>query len=93
MSKTTKKSNTNNNGEKKTKDDVIELEGVVTDILRSDIKIQLSNGHIITGYLSGKLRVHSIKILIGDKVKVEMSPYDLTKGRIVWREKNKEVQG
>jgi translation initiation factor IF-1 len=83
--------NNNNNGnyEKKSKkDDVIELEGVVIDILRSDIKIQLTNGHIITGYLSGKLRVHSIKILIGDKVKVEMSPYDLTKGRIVWREKN-----
>ena len=70
------------------KEDVIEFEGVVVDIARNDIKIQLSNGHIITGYLAGKLRVHSIKILIGDKVKVEMSPYDLTTGRIVWRDKN-----
>ena len=70
------------------KEDVIELEGVVVDISRNDIKIELSIGHIITGYLAGKLRVHSIKILIGDKVKVEMSPYDLTKGRIVWRDKN-----
>lgn len=70
------------------KEDVLEFEGVVVDIARNDIKIQLQNGHIITGYLAGKLRVHSIKILIGDKVKVEMSPYDLTKGRIVWRDKN-----
>lgn len=70
------------------KEDIIEFEGVVVDIARNDIKIELSNGHIITGYLAGKLRVHSIKILIGDKVKVHMSPYDLTKGRIVWRDKN-----
>jgi translation initiation factor IF-1 len=77
-----------NTERKSKKDDAIEFEGIVTDISRSDIKIQLNNGHIITGYLAGKLRVHSIKILIGDKVKVEMSPYDLTKGRIVWREKN-----
>ena len=59
------------------KDDFLELEGVVVDILRDDIKIQLQNGHIITGYLAGKLRINNIRILIGDKVKVEMSPYDL----------------
>jgi len=72
------------------KDDVIELEGVVVDIARNDIKIELNtvNKPIITGYLAGKLRVHSIKIMVGDKVRVEMSPYDLTKGRIVWRDKN-----
>ena len=69
------------------KEDLIELEGVVVDIARNDIKVQLGNGHIITGYLAGKLRVHSIKILIGDKVKVKMSPYDLTKGRITYRHK------
>ena len=70
------------------KDDFLELEGVVVDILRDDIKIQLQNGHIITGYIAGKLRINNIRILIGDKVKVEMSPYDLTRGRITWRAKN-----
>ena len=70
------------------KDDFLELEGVVVDILRDDIKIQLQNGHIITGHLAGKLRINNIRILIGDKVKVEMSPYDLTRGRITWRAKN-----
>ena len=69
------------------KDDFLELEGVVVDILRDDIKIQLQNGHIITGYLAGKLRINNIRILIGDKVKVEISPYDLTRGRITWRSK------
>lgn len=77
-----------NNVKTDEKEDVIELEGTVVDIARNDIKIELMNGHIITGYLAGKLRVHSIKILIGDKVRVQMSPYDLTKGRIVWRDKN-----
>ena len=70
------------------KDDFLELEGVVVDILRDDIKIELQIGHIITGYLAGKLRINNIRILIGDKVKVEMSPYDLTRGRITWRAKN-----
>ncbi len=70
------------------KDDCLELEGKVVDILRDDIKIELSNGHIITGYLAGKLRINNIRVLIGDKVRVEMSPYDLTRGRITWRDKN-----
>ena len=70
------------------KDDCLELEGKVVDILRDDIKIELSNGHIITGYLAGKLRINNIRVLIGDKVRVEMSPYDLSKGRIIWRGKN-----
>ncbi len=70
------------------KNDCLELEGKVVDILRDDIKIELSNGHIITGYLAGKLRINNIRVLIGDKVRVEMSPYDLTRGRITWRDKN-----
>lgn len=70
------------------KEDCLELEGIVTDIQRDDIKIQLSNGVVITGYLAGKLRINNIRILVGDKVKVEMSPYDLTRGRITWRAKN-----
>ena len=70
------------------KDDVIEAEGVVVEVLpNANFKVKLSNGHIITAYISGKLRMHYIKILAGDTVKIEMSPYDLTKGRITWRGK------
>ena len=50
-------------------------------------KVQIMNNHIITAHISGKLRMNSIRILVGDKVKIEMSPYDLTKGRIIWRDK------
>ncbi len=71
------------------KDDVIEIEGVVIEVLpNTRFKVKIVNGHVITCFISGKLRVHNIKILEGDKVKVEMSPYDLTKGRIIWRDKN-----
>lgn len=71
------------------KSDVIEVEGVVEETLpNTTFKVKLSNGHVITAYISGKLRMHKIKILPGDGVTVEMSPYDLTKGRIVWRSKN-----
>ena len=70
------------------KDDVIEVEGVVVEALRNaEFKVRLTNNHEITAYVSGKLRIHSIRILPGDAVKLEMSPYDLTKGRIVWRSK------
>ncbi len=70
------------------KDDVIEVEGVVVEALRNaEFRVRLSNNHEITAYVSGKLRIHSIRILPGDAVKLEMSPYDLTKGRIVWRTK------
>ena len=70
------------------KDDVIEAEGVVTETLRNaEFMVQLSNGHVIKAHISGKLRMHYIKIMPGDGVKVEMSPYDLTKGRITWRSK------
>ncbi|MEG1499744.1 MAG: translation initiation factor IF-1 [Clostridia bacterium] len=71
------------------KEDVIEFDGLVTEVLpNTTFLVKLSNGHIITSYISGKLRMHYIKILAGDKVKVEMSPYDLSKGRITWRDKN-----
>ena len=71
------------------KEDVIETEGVIVEALPNAMfKVKLSNGHVITAYISGKLRMHFIKIIPGDSVKLEMSPYDLTKGRIVWRSKN-----
>ena len=71
------------------KDDVIEFEGVVEAVWpNTTFKVRLSNGHVITAYISGRLRMNYIKILEGDKVKIEMSPYDLTKGRIIWRAKN-----
>ena len=70
------------------KDDVIEVEGVVVEALRNaEFRVRLTNNHEITAYVSGKVRIHSIRILPGDAVKLEMSPYDLTKGRIVWRTK------
>ena len=71
------------------KDDVIETEGVIVEALPNAMfKVKLSNGHVITAYISGKLRMHYIKIIPGDSVKLEMSPSDLTKGRIIWRSKN-----
>ena len=71
------------------KDDVIETEGVVREALPNAMfKVELSNGHIITAHISGKLRQHYIKIIEGDSVKLEMSPYDLTNGRITWRSKS-----
>lgn len=71
------------------KEDVIEAEGKVIEVLpNTNFKVELTNGHVIVAYLSGKLRKNYIKILEGDAVKVELSPYDLTKGRIVWRNKN-----
>ena len=71
------------------KDDVIEAEGKVIEVLPgTNFRVELTNGHVIVAYLSGKLRKNYIKILEGDAVKVELSPYDLTKGRIVWRNKN-----
>lgn len=70
------------------KDDVIELEGVVTDALPNAMfQVELPNGHTILAHISGKLRMNYIRILPGDKVMVEMSPYDLTRGRITWRSK------
>ena len=71
------------------KDDVIVVDGKVVEALPNAMfRVQLENGHIVLCHISGKMRMHYIKILPGDKVKVEMSPYDLTKGRIVFRAKD-----
>jgi translation initiation factor IF-1 len=70
------------------KQSAIEQDGtIIVSLSNAMFRIQLENGHEITGHISGKMRMHFIKILPGDKVKVEMSPYDLTKGRIVFRYK------
>ena len=66
--------------------DQIEMEGTVIDTLPNTMfRVELDNGHIITAHISGKMRKHYIRILTGDQVKVEMTPYDLTKGRITFR--------
>ncbi len=71
------------------KDDVIETEGKVIEALpNATFRVRLSNRHVITAYISGKLRMNYIRIIEGDTVKLEMSPYDLTKGRITWRSKS-----
>ena len=71
------------------KQDVIEVEGVVKEALpNAQFNVELPNGHVILAHISGKLRMNFIRILPGDKVKLEMSPYDLTKGRITFRYKN-----
>lgn len=70
------------------KSDMIELEGVVVEALpNATFRVELENGHQIVSHISGKLRMNYIRILPGDKVVVEMSPYDLSKGRITWRTK------
>ncbi|MCL1831399.1 MAG: translation initiation factor IF-1 [Oscillospiraceae bacterium] len=70
------------------KDDVIEVEGVISEALpNATFRVELSNGHKILAHVSGRLRMNYIRILPGDKVTIEMSPYDLTKGRITWRAK------
>jgi translation initiation factor IF-1 len=70
------------------KDDVIEVDGTVTEALpNATFKVKLENGHEVLAHISGKLRMNYIKILPGDKVKLELSTYDLQKGRITWRAK------
>jgi len=70
------------------KEDVIAMEGTVNEVLPNAMfRIKLENGPIVLGHISGKMRQHKIQILTGDRVRVEMSPYDLSKGRIVYREK------
>ena len=67
----------------------IEQDGVITEALSNAMfRVELENGHIITAHISGKMRMHYVKILPGDRVRVDMSPYDLTKGRITFRYKN-----
>lgn len=70
------------------KEDVIEVEGIVVDTLPNAVfRVKLENGHEIMAHISGKLRQNYIKILTGDRVTIELSPYDLSKGRITWRAK------
>ncbi len=70
------------------KEDVIEVEGIVSEKLPNAMfSVKLENGHTILAHISGKLRMNFIRIIPGDKVLIEMSPYDLTKGRIIWRDK------
>ena len=70
------------------KADVIEIEGKVIEKLPNTMfRVELENGHVVLAHISGKLRMNYIKILPGDKVTIELSPYDLSKGRIIWRDK------
>jgi translation initiation factor IF-1 len=70
------------------KDDVIEMEGTILETLPNTMfRVKLENGHVVTAHISGRMRKNYIRILTGDKVKVEMTPYDLTKGRITYRMK------
>lgn len=68
------------------KEDVLEMEGEVVDTLpNTTFRVRLENGHIVTAHISGKMRKHYIRIIPGDRVTVELSPYDLTRGRITYR--------
>ncbi|MGD8497337.1 MAG: translation initiation factor IF-1 [Chromatiales bacterium] len=70
------------------KEDHIEMEGTVIDTLPNTMfRVELENGHVVTAHISGRMRKHYIRILTGDKVTVELTPYDLSKGRIVYRNK------
>lgn len=70
------------------KEDMIEMQGEVTETLpNATFRVRLENGHMVLGHISGKMRMHYIRILPGDKVTVQLTPYDLTKGRIVFRAK------
>jgi translation initiation factor IF-1 len=68
------------------KSDLLEMEGAISEVLPSNMfRVTLENGHILTCYTNGRLRQNKIKIILGDKVRIEMSPYDLSKGRITYR--------
>jgi translation initiation factor IF-1 len=70
------------------KEDVMEMDGVVIETLPNTMfRVELENGHVVTAHISGRMRKHYIRILTGDKVKVELTPYDLTKGRLTYRTK------
>jgi len=71
------------------KEEPIEVEGVVTELLPNAMfRVKLDNGHMVLAHISGKMRMHYIRILAGDRVTVELSPYDLNRGRIIYRAKN-----
>lgn len=83
-----KKVNTSEVKTNQTKSDKIEVEGKVVDVLKGgDYIVELPNGHIVEAYVSGKMRVNMIRILPGDTVTIELSPYDLTRGRITWNKR------
>ncbi|MDR2074597.1 MAG: translation initiation factor IF-1 [Holosporales bacterium] len=70
------------------KEDLVEFNGAVTELLPNAMfRVELENGHVILAHTSGKMRKNRIRVLVGDKVTVEMTPYDLSKGRIIFREK------
>ena len=72
-----------------TKEEAIEMEGIVIETLpNTNFRVQLENGHIVNAHISGRMRKNYIRILMGDKVTVQLTPYDLTKGRIIFRDKN-----
>jgi translation initiation factor IF-1 len=74
------------------KEDTIEMEGVVQEVLPDTrFRVEMTNGHAIIAYLAGKMRKHRIRILAGDKVSLELTPYDLTKGRITFRHKDEKA--
>ena len=74
------------------KEEMVELEGVVDEVLPNTMfRVKLANGHDITAYASGKIRKHRIRILAGDRVTIEMSPYDMTKGRVSFRHKDERA--
>jgi len=74
------------------KEELIELEGVVNEVLPDTrFRVGLTNGHIVTAYVSGRMRKHRIRLLAGDKVTVELTPYDLTRGRITFRHKDERA--
>lgn len=71
------------------KEEAIEVSGVVIEVLRNaTFRVEMPNKHVVLAHISGKMRKNNIKIVLGDTVRVEMSPYDLSKGRITYREKN-----
>ena len=75
-------------GNRMAKEDFIEMEGTVVETLPNTMfRVELENGHVVTAHISGKMRKNYIRILTGDKVRVELTPYDLTKGRITYRER------
>jgi translation initiation factor IF-1 len=75
-----------NTGDPMSKEDHIEMEGTVIDTLPNTMfRVELENGHVVTAHISGKMRKHYIRILTGDKVTVQLTPYDLSKGRITYR--------
>ena len=85
-----KKTNNTSNTKKSShpREDKIEVEGKVVDVVKGgDYILELENGHTVEAYVSGKMRVNMIRILPGDTVTIELSPYDLNRGRITWREK------